>query len=90
MHSKSSSDRPKAGCRKTNGEEADCEEKRLDHRHADNAYRHATDRSGRQRNQVGPALLAADKKSQQTPSEIGGAPAVGDEYGGNPERKNER
>ena len=90
IHSKSSSDRQKAGCRKTNGEKADCEEQRLDHRHADNAYRHATDRRGRQRNQMGPARLAAGKTSQQTPSKIGGALAIGDEHGGNPERKNER
>jgi len=30
------------------------------------------------------------KRPQQTPSEIGGAPAVGDDHGGYPERKNER
>ena len=37
-----------------------------------------------------PSRLAAGKKSQQAPSEIGGAPAVGDDDGGNPERENER
>src|SRR5271165_6556065 len=30
-------DCPKAGCRKTDGKESDCEEQRLDHRYADNA-----------------------------------------------------
>ena len=39
----------------------------------------------RQRNQMVPPLLAAGKTSQQAPSEIGGAPAVGDDDGGYPE-----
>ena len=90
IHSKSNTTVQKAGGWKTNGEETDCEEKRLDHRYADNAYRHTADRRGRQRNQMGPPLLAAGKKSEQTPSEIGGAPAVGNEHGGNRERENER
>ncbi len=42
------------------------------------------------RNQMGPLRLAAGKTPQQTPSEIGGAPAVGDDDGGNRERENER
>src|SRR5271156_732919 len=44
----------------------------------------------RQLNQMAPPLLTAGKKSEQSPSEIGGAPAVGDDDGGNPERENER
>src|SRR5271165_5919101 len=37
-----------------------------------------------------PPRSAAGKTSQQAPSEIGGASAVGDDDGGYPERKNER
>ena len=37
-----------------------------------------------------PAHLAADKEPEQTPGEFGGTLAVGDEHGGNCERKDKR